>query len=139
MKPHIQKIPTIEYELFELSDKLTGVIHDFPVYNESDLPFLDPRNQQSSLIHDNIIRGDVDDDCQTDDEQRVDAKRMLKNEVEKAINKYFQDKKDNVCEINIKNLNIKKRYSRVPFDQPCTEWSVYLLKVPFDVIVNKGT
>ena len=34
----------ISYELFELSDKLTGTMHDFKMYNESDLPFLDPRN-----------------------------------------------------------------------------------------------
>jgi len=100
---------------------LTGVIHDFKIFNESDLPFLDPRKNQSYLIRDNIIRGEVDDDCQTDDEQRIDAKKMMKNEVEKAITKYFQDKRDNTCEMNIKNLNLKKRFSRVPFDQPCTE------------------
>jgi hypothetical protein len=67
------------------------------------------------------VRTEVDDDCQTDDEQRVDAKRMLRNEVEKAINKFFQDKRDSTAEINIKNLNIKKRFSRVPFNLPCTE------------------
>jgi hypothetical protein len=42
---------------------LTGVIHDFKMYNESDLPFLDPTKNQSYLIRDNIIRGEVDDDC----------------------------------------------------------------------------
>lgn len=100
---------------------MTGVIHEFKMYNETALPFLDPRKSSSHIIRDNIIRGEVDDDCATDEEQETNAKRMLKNEVEKAINKYFQDKKDNICEQNIKNLNIKKRYSRVPFDQPCTE------------------
>ncbi len=80
---------SIDCELFELTDKLTGDIHDFTMYNESDLPFLDPKNAQSALIRDNIIRGDVDDDCQTDDEQRSDAKKMLRREVDSAITKFL--------------------------------------------------
>ena len=91
------------------------------MYNESDLPFLDPKNTQSALIRDNIIRGDVDDDCQTDDEQRTDAKKMLRTEIDKAISKFLQDKRDGTVAANIKNFDLKKRFSRVPFDQPCTE------------------
>lgn len=117
----VPRRPSIDSEVFELSDKLTGVINEFTVYNERDLPFLNPRNASSALIRDNIIRGDVDDDCQTDDEQKCDAKKMLRREVEQAITKYLQDKRDGTAEINIKNLNIRKRYSRVPFNQPCTE------------------
>jgi hypothetical protein len=112
---------SIDSEVFELTDKLTGQPHDFTMYNETDLPFLDPKNSQSALIRDNIIRGDVDDDCQTDDEQRSNAKRMLRCEVDKAITKFMQDKRDGTIEVNIKNFNLKKRFSRVPFDQPCTE------------------
>jgi len=41
---------------------------------------------------------------------------MLRNEVKSAILKFHQDKKDGTAEANIKNLNITKRYSRVPFD-----------------------
>lgn len=91
------------------------------MYHESDLPFLDPRNASSALIRDNIIRGEVDDDCQTDDEQKNDAKKMLRREIDQAITKYQQEKRDGTAEMSIKNLNLKKRYSRVPFNQPCTE------------------
>jgi hypothetical protein len=80
---------SIDSEVFELTDKLTGEIQDFTMYHETDLPFLDPKNAQSALIRDNIICGDVDDDCQTDDEQRCNAKRMLKTEVDKAITKFL--------------------------------------------------
>jgi hypothetical protein len=43
---HFRKMrkDSIDFELFELSDKVSGVIHDFKLYNECDLPFLDPRN-----------------------------------------------------------------------------------------------
>ena len=63
----------------------------------------------------------MDDDCQTDDEQRSNAKNMLRSEVEKAITKFMQDKRDGTIEVSIKDFNLKKRFSRVPFDQPCTE------------------
>ena len=35
---------SIDSELFELTDKLTGESVDFTLYNETDLPFLDPKN-----------------------------------------------------------------------------------------------
>jgi hypothetical protein len=73
------------------------------------------------MIRKNIIQGSVDYDCQTDEEQRDDAKRMLRDEVRSAIGKFLQDKKDGVAEANIKNLNLAKRFARVPFHQPCTE------------------
>ena len=63
----------------------------------------------------------MDDDCQTDDEQRSNAKNMLRSEVEKAITKFMQDKRDGTIEVSIKDFNLKKRFSRKPFDQPCTE------------------
>jgi hypothetical protein len=91
------------------------------MYNDCDLPFLNPKNKSSEIIRQNIIHGDVDDDCQTDDEQRQNAGRMLEKELRKAIDKFHQDKRDGTAEMNIKNLNIVKRYSRLPFDQPCTE------------------
>jgi hypothetical protein len=105
----------------ELEDKLTGTIHDFKVYLDEDLPMLNSKNEASSLIRKNIIYGSVDDDCQTDEEQREDAKRMLRDELKSAIGKFLQDKKDGVAEGSIKNLNLTKRFSRVPFHLPCTE------------------
>lgn len=73
--------PKIKYEILELEDKLSGQVHDFNLYHDRDLPFLDPRNESSNLIRQNIIVGTVDDDCQTDEEQREDAKDMLRNEL----------------------------------------------------------
>lgn len=58
------------------------------------------------IMRKTIIDGDVDDDCQTDDEQKTDAKGMLKNELLTAINKYLQDKRDGTSANNfIKNVN----------------------------------
>lgn len=41
---------------------------DFLLFNDSDLPFLSKNNEQNSIILQNIIDGDMDDDCQTDEE-----------------------------------------------------------------------
>ena len=49
----------------------------------------------------------MDDDCQTDDEQRSNAKNMLRSEVDKAITKFMQDKRDGTIEVSIKNFNLK--------------------------------
>ena len=117
----LRKVRKIRYDLFELEDKVSRNMHEFKMYHDSDLPFLNQKTEGSNLIKQNIISGDVDDDCQTDDEQKEDAKKMLRDEVKNAINKFFQDKRDGTAENNIKNLNLKKRFSRVPFDLPCTE------------------
>ena len=63
----------------------------------------------------------MDDDCQTDTEQKEDAKSMLRDEVKNAINRFLQDRRDGTAEMSIKNLNLAKRYSRLPFNLPCTE------------------
>ena len=65
--------------------------------------------------------GEVDDDCQTDDDQREDAKRMLRSEVKQAINKFLQDKRDATVDREIKNYHLQRRFARVPFHLPCTE------------------
>ena len=109
----------VRYELLELTDKVSGETLDFNVYQDCDLPFLNAR--ESHLIKQNIIQGEVDDDCQTDDEQQEDAKTMLREAVKTAVNKFMQDKKDGTAEYNVKNLNLQKRYSRPPFNLPCTE------------------
>lgn len=112
----------VSYDIFELEDKLSRQILDFNIYNDSDLPFLnDTKNEACNMMRKNIIVGEVDDDCQTDDDQRENAKNMLKDEIKSAINKFLADKKDGTVEMNIKNFNLKKRFSREPFNLPCTE------------------
>jgi hypothetical protein len=62
------KKPRIKYEIIDLEDKLTGDVEEFNLYREKSIPFLNPKNESSSLIRANIIDGDADDDCQTDDD-----------------------------------------------------------------------
>lgn len=117
----MSRSPRVPCEILELEDKLTGDILDFNVYHDADIPFLNARTEGCALIKQNIIHGEVDDDCQTDDEQKEDAKSMLKNELKSAINKFLQDKRDGTVEYNIKNYNVQKRFARVPFNLPVTE------------------
>lgn len=39
------------------------------------------KSEMGTVIKKTIIDGDVDDDCQTDEEQRCDAKSMLRSEL----------------------------------------------------------
>jgi hypothetical protein len=83
------KRPIIQFEILELQDKVHGHILDFNCYHDSDLPFLNNTRRNSALMKQNIIHGELDDDCQTDDEQKEDAKRMLLREVSSAISHYL--------------------------------------------------
>lgn len=47
---------------------MTGKHIDFNLYLDKDLPFLDPNKEENKMVTSNIIDGDQDDDCQTDDE-----------------------------------------------------------------------
>lgn len=116
-----KKPKRISFELLELEDKVTGNIHDFRVYQDEDLPMLNSCNEASALFRKNIIVGNVDDDCQTDDDQKEDAKRMLRDEVKSALSKFLQDKKDGILETSIKNWNVAKRFAKIPFHLACTE------------------
>ena len=69
---------------------------NFSLYNDKDLPFLNSSTEMGTVIKKTIIDGDVDDDCQTDQEQRSDAKDMLKNELAQAITKFLSDKRDGI-------------------------------------------
>lgn len=62
----------------------------------------------------NIIDSNMDDDCQTDDEQLDDAKKMMEEDLEKAITQYIRDKRDGSLANSIKNLD-PKRLSRDMF------------------------
>lgn len=63
-----------------------------------------------TVMRKTIIDGDVDDDCQTDEDQKSDAKGMLRNELSQAINKYLSDKRDGTTANFIKNINAQKRF-----------------------------
>lgn len=65
----------------QLEDKCSGAMLDFNLYHDKDLPFMNANTEMGTIIRKTIIDGDVDDDCQTDEEQRGDAKSMLKNEL----------------------------------------------------------
>ena len=58
-----------------------------------------------------IIDGDIDDDCQSDEEQVEDAQKMLKDELIKAIAQYKEEKKE--AKSSIKNRDLAKRYSKI--------------------------
>jgi tRNA(Ile)-lysidine synthase TilS/MesJ len=95
---------------------------EFSRYNDWDLPFLsDPKNEACAMMRKNIIHGEVDDDCQTDDDQRENAKNMLRDEIKNTVNRFIEDKRDGTVEHQIKNFNLKKRFSKEPFHLPCTE------------------
>ena len=70
------------------------------------------KSEMGDIMRTAIIDGDVDDDCQTDDEQQKDAKSMLKNELSLAITRFIQDKKDGTQGQFVKNLNLQKRFAR---------------------------
>jgi len=46
-----------------LEDKISGRSVKFNVYNDFDLPFLNPKCKGSELLKGNIIDADADDDC----------------------------------------------------------------------------
>ncbi len=72
-----------------MEDKLTGCDVAFSIVEDKDLPFMNAKGDMGEIMRNTIIDGDVDDDCQTDDEQKNDAKAMLKNELTMAINKFI--------------------------------------------------
>jgi len=55
-------------KVMQLEDKLTGKHIDFNLYDDKSVPFLNPDDDKNQLILKNIIDGDMDDDCQTDED-----------------------------------------------------------------------
>ena len=53
----------------------------FPVYQESDLMFLDKDTEIGRQISKSIVQADFDDDCATDDEMKNNAQRLLLKEL----------------------------------------------------------
>lgn len=58
----------IKNEILQLEDQNTGKMVDFNLYRDKDLPFMDRSKEENYIIVNNIIDGDIDDDCQTDAE-----------------------------------------------------------------------
>lgn len=56
---------------------MTGKMLEFSIFEEKDLPFLDPSKPENDLILSNIIDGDQDDDCATDNELKDDAEEKM--------------------------------------------------------------
>ena len=98
----------IPYEIITLEDKINGDEYDFNIYDDCDVPFLNDKTEMGKVIRKTIIDGDIDDDCATDNEQKEDAKEMMRKELLGAITKYQQEKKDGTVECYIKNLNNKR-------------------------------
>ena len=98
----------IPYEIITLEDTINGDEYDFNIYDDCDVPFLNDKTEMGKVIRKTIIDGDIDDDCATDNEQKEDAKEMMRKELLGAITKYQQEKKDGTVECYIKNLNNKR-------------------------------
>jgi len=62
-----------------LEDPLSNEFHKFNLYKEKDLPLF--KGKKSSLVKENIIKGDMDDDCQTDEEILGQAQDMMISEL----------------------------------------------------------
>ena len=54
--------------MFALEDERTGKPVTFHMFNDKDLPFLDPTKKKNQVIRASIIDGGQDDDCLTDEE-----------------------------------------------------------------------
>jgi len=67
----------VKHEILSLEDKKNGDLVDFHIYDEKDVPFLNDKSEMGKVIRKTIIEGDIDDDCQTDEEQLDDAKGMM--------------------------------------------------------------
>ena len=62
----------------------------FDSYDDVNLPFLNPENPTSILLRENIIDGDQDDDCQTDEDVVKDAKKSQIKDLKKAVSTYLE-------------------------------------------------
>ena len=49
----------------------------FPMYNDSELKFLDPNTKIGRQIGKSIVEAEFDDDCNTDEEMQMNASRLL--------------------------------------------------------------
>lgn len=65
-----------------------GVLAEFDLYDEDDLPFLDRNTEAGRMVTKNIIHQNLDDDVMTDDDMVEAANKMLSREVEKAIKQF---------------------------------------------------
>ena len=64
-------------------------IASFPLYNDEDLPLLDPSTKLGREISKSIVAADFDDDCATDDDMKANACRLLEKELRKGVEVYL--------------------------------------------------
>ncbi len=101
--------------MLELAEEQTGKLISFNLYEDKDLPFLKGDNPNSQVIKKSIIDSNIDDDCQTEEEQQQDAEKMMKEDLASAITQYLKEKKDGSVTTFVKNLD-PKRFERAPFN-----------------------
>jgi len=87
--------------LVDLEDETTGDSKYFNLYRDADLAFL---RDKGGMMRTNAIQGEMDDDCQTDEEQIEDAKEHLVEHLEQAVEHMEADRKD-VGRPMIRNLD----------------------------------
>lgn len=86
----------------------SGSTLDFKVYQEANIPFFQ-NSTTAAILRKNIIDGDMDDDCATDEEQRKSAKGMLNRELNHAVTTYLREKADGTQASFVNNLNLPKQ------------------------------
>ena len=68
-----------------LQDERTGELVEFDSFNEADLPFLGRDSVIVKQLKEAMIKAEIDDDCQTDDELIVKAKYMQGEQLREAV------------------------------------------------------
>lgn len=80
------------------------------MYDDHQLPFLDPSTSIGAEISRSIVRAEFDDDVATDDDMKNNAEKLLNRELTGAINKYLASK--NKAEM-VKNINAENRFKKL--------------------------
>lgn len=65
---------------------------EFDLYDERDLCFTDPQTRMGQQLSQNLIEMTMDDDCLTDEETMLGAKKMLEYDLKEAVRQYQMDK-----------------------------------------------
>ena len=73
---------------FRLRDKKTGLVYDFPIFNEKDIFGLKNNAIISSL---NMAKLEIEYDYETEDEQLKSSAKMLLHELQQAIDFFIKD------------------------------------------------
>ena len=74
--------------VFTLEKQPCGEPMEFDLYEESDLPFLDPSTEIGREVSKKIVQSSLDDDVMSDDDTITCATSILQKELSKAIGSY---------------------------------------------------